>query len=244
MRLGMHYQLVREIDEGSFAWVWEAIDTRRGTSVALKIFRHRPHDQPDALRRFRLGGEAQERLSHRGIVRVFEGGPRSDRGYEFLVLELMDSDLRRWLTRTDPPDLDQRLSAVKEAAEALEYAHGQGVFHRDCKPSNILLDSDAHPKLSDFDLALVLREARREQGRRSRRDVRLHRPGAARPQRGRRRGRAPAGGCSRRRLLPRQDPARRAPLRAARPGEPRRGSARGARSFTRARARGRGGDTP
>ncbi|MDG1479265.1 MAG: serine/threonine-protein kinase [Myxococcota bacterium] len=121
-----------------------------GGPVALKWLDH-PH--PPLLRRFRLEILALKQLAHPGIVRfrdhgVFDGRP-------FLVMEYIDgSDLREYARKLHlrpPSERYSRCRTVGRAlAEALDVMHGQGLIHRDVKPSNVLVDSADRVVLTDF----------------------------------------------------------------------------------------------
>jgi len=145
------YQVERELGSGGFGVVYLAFDPGVRRRVALKV----PHpgrlDQPDALRRFQLEATAIARLQHPGIVQLFDysrqGPPH------FLVTEYVEGvDPRIW--RRDTQAGSREIAAlVADVADVVEHAHQQGVWHRDLKPGNILIDADGKPHILDFGLA-------------------------------------------------------------------------------------------
>ena len=130
------------IGAGSFGCVYKAEDTRQDRTVAVKLTRFlldTDHDQD----LFRRECQAAGRLSaHPNIVTTHESGITSDnRGY--LVFEYFpDGNLAANLDRIGPVRWPQLLAWGMDLAEALAFAHGQGIWHRDIKPANVLLDGD------------------------------------------------------------------------------------------------------
>jgi serine/threonine-protein kinase len=127
--------------------VYRATDQILGRSVAIKVLKERSGEEVG--RRIRLEAQILARLVHDHVVRLYDFG--ESEGVYFLVMEEVDgtSFSRRW--RALP--MAERLRIVAEVAEALDYAHRQGVVHRDVKPANVLLTSAAAAKLSDFGLS-------------------------------------------------------------------------------------------
>lgn len=151
------YRLERRIGQGASTAVFLAQDRRNGQWVALKLLElgtgPASAEWHDALERFRREATVLRSLDHPGIVRVLDAGP-SDQGAWMALEAVPGSDLSRYTrpARLLPPPLVARTGA--RVADALAYAHRQGVVHRDVKPANVLVDwaSDT-VKLSDFGLA-------------------------------------------------------------------------------------------
>ena len=146
------YELIESLGTGGMARVWKARDTVLGRLVAVK--RLLPHSaaEPRLPERFRREAQAAGSLSHPGIVTVYDTG--EDEDGPFIVMEFVEGEtLRTRLTRTGPFDLASASSIVAQIAAALDYAHEQGVIHRDVKPSNLILQADGKVKLADFGIA-------------------------------------------------------------------------------------------
>ncbi|MCA8923102.1 MAG: protein kinase [Planctomycetes bacterium] len=116
--------------------------------LALKLL---TAQTPGILRRFQREGEVTARLRHPGIVSVHAAG--EDQGRPYLVYELVSgASLAERLPGLDRP---ARLRLVREVAEAVGYAHSQGVLHRDLKAENVVVDAAGHARVVDFGLAQV-----------------------------------------------------------------------------------------
>lgn len=148
---GAAFQLKGELGRGGMGVVYRAFDERLGRAVALKI--GLVAEAGARLDRFRREGEIAASLEHPGIVRVHSAGSIS--GRPFLCFELVEGCVTLEVRLLAAP-LEERLRLLVETAEALGYAHAQGVVHRDIKPENILIDAEGRARLADFGVALAL----------------------------------------------------------------------------------------
>jgi serine/threonine protein kinase len=106
-----------------------------------------------------LEARAAGRLSHAGIVTIFDVREEEETGAPYLVMEYIEGQsLQKLLSREHRTlPLSTALQLAQEIAEALHHAHTQGVVHRDIKPANILVDVDGHPKIADFGISKLNR---------------------------------------------------------------------------------------
>lgn len=149
--LGDRYRLIEVIGSGGFAKVWKAFDRRNNRSVAVKILHSDQGSEGNRVERFERGAREMLQLDHPHIVRVLDG-PAEHNGFHYFVMELMSGgDLFRAVTK-GKLDRMVALSALLQVGQALSYAHGRGIVHRDIKPQNILLDGHGTARLTDFDL--------------------------------------------------------------------------------------------
>ena len=150
--LGGRYRLVRLIAGGGMAQVWEAHDEILARAVAVKVLH--PHLAEDTafLERFRREAVAAARLSHPNVVAVFDTGV--DGGLVYIVMELVRGrTLRDLLAAQGALGPARAVQIAAQIAEALDYAHGQGIVHRDVKPANVLIADDGRVKVADFGIA-------------------------------------------------------------------------------------------
>lgn len=152
--MGDRLRLLSRIGRGGFAEVWEAYDKKERAYVAVKVLHGQFADDLTTCQRLFRGSRYMARLHHQGIVRVIEDRCE-DGGFHFFVMELVPGgDLRQAVLNDILPPRD-RLKIIIQVGEALTFAHGDGVVHRDVKPGNILLDGSGRAKLTDFDLVLA-----------------------------------------------------------------------------------------
>lgn len=151
------YEVVGELGRGAMGVVYKARDPQIDRMVAVKTVSLRGHDaEAESEYRARFLNEAQAagRLHHPGIVSVFDVGEDADSGDPYIVLEYVSGEaLNRVLAREHKLSLSRALQIAEEVARALDYAHEQGVTHRDIKPGNILITEDGHAKIADFGIA-------------------------------------------------------------------------------------------
>ncbi len=152
------YRIEAEIGRGAMGVVYRARDPQIDRLVAIKTISlagQEPDEEQAYRERFVQEARAAGRLSHPGIVAIFDAGTDPETQEPYLVMEYVAGDpLSRILARGDRKlPLSDALRFAQEIAEALDYAHSQGVIHRDIKPANILITEDGHAKVADFGVA-------------------------------------------------------------------------------------------
>src|SRR5262245_16645801 len=149
-RLGK-FELLEELGSGSFGQVFRARDLDLGRSVAIKVLRAGRLASPEDLDRFVREARSAAQLKHPGIVTLYETGQAE--GTCYLVEEFVPGETLAARLAAGRFTFRQAADLVAAVADALDYAHQNGVIHRDVKPSNILVDQDGRPHLMDFGLA-------------------------------------------------------------------------------------------
>jgi serine/threonine protein kinase/WD40 repeat protein/tetratricopeptide (TPR) repeat protein len=149
------YEILEVLGWGGMGVVYRARQHELNRWVALKMLLAGPHASPQILGRFRVEAEAEARLQHPNIVQIYELGQHA--GSLFLVLELVEGrSLARRLAGTPQPTRSAA-ELVEILARAIDYAHRQGVVHRDLTPANVLVTEGGVPKITDFGLAKLVK---------------------------------------------------------------------------------------
>jgi serine/threonine protein kinase len=150
-RLGK-FELLERLGVGSFGYVFRALDTELGRTVAIKFPRAGVLSSQEDAARFLREARSAAQLQHPGIVALHETGQTED-GTLYLVEEFVPGTTLGTRLRERPLGFREVADLVARVADALASAHAQGVIHRDIKPSNILIDGAGRPHLMDFGLA-------------------------------------------------------------------------------------------
>ncbi len=148
------YRIQEQIGEGAMADVYRAYDPHIDRALAVKVLKAEYRQDREYAIRFLREARAAGALSHPGIVTIFDVGEVD--GYPFIVMELLEGAPLSEVLKQGAMPSDAVMSVGIQLAEALGYAHAQGVVHRDIKPSNIVLSPDRKTlKLLDFGIARV-----------------------------------------------------------------------------------------
>jgi eukaryotic-like serine/threonine-protein kinase len=154
--LAGRYEIERELGRGGMATVHLARDLRHDRRVAIKVLREEVAAAVGA-ERFLEEIRVTASLQHPHILPLFDSG--SADGLLWYVMPFVEGEtLRSRLERERRLTVDVALQLVREMADALEYAHGRRIVHRDVKPENVLLH-DGHALVADFGIALALEHA-------------------------------------------------------------------------------------
>ena len=153
-RLGK-YSIVEVLGKGAMGVVYKAFDPHIRRTVALKVIRKEVIDDDQSatlIARFKNEAQAAGRLTHPGIVAVYEYG--EDEAVAYIAMEYVQGKgLREYFQRGTRFGLSDVVSIMTQILEALDYAHEQGVIHRDIKPANIIIMSNGRLKIADFGIA-------------------------------------------------------------------------------------------
>ncbi len=159
-RLG-RYQIVAELGRGAMGMVYEAYDPRIDRVVAIKIITisgDTPSESEAFRTRFIREARASGRLSHPGIVTIYDvdSDPVSHTPYivmEYVAGKRLDTFAEQLPSQRLP--LETSLALAQQIAEALDYAHAQGIVHRDIKPGNVIVTEEGFAKIADFGIAKI-----------------------------------------------------------------------------------------
>ncbi|MFV1859024.1 MAG: serine/threonine-protein kinase, partial [Anaerolineales bacterium] len=147
------YRLIEQIGQGGMASVFKAADAETGWEVAVKVMSPVMAQDSQFTKRFQREAEVVMRLKHPHIVPIVDFG--QDAGYAYLVMPLLEVGSLADKLRLGPLTPSEGGMLVDQLGSALEFAHEQGVIHRDVKPSNVLLDEKGNALLADFGLARI-----------------------------------------------------------------------------------------
>lgn len=155
------YQLEHVLGKGGMAVVWKAWDPENQQHVAIKVVADRLFSDQHISARFHDELRRHARLNHPRIVRLLD--TFSINGQQCMVMSLIQGESLAALLEHSPNHalpLQDALRIFTDILSALDYAHRNGILHRDVKPSNILLDAKQHAYLLDFGIAIAVGEAR------------------------------------------------------------------------------------
>jgi serine/threonine-protein kinase len=156
------YRLNDRLGAGGMSTVFLALDTTLERQVAVKLLAEHLAEDESFVARFRREALAAARLQHPNVVQVFDSGQDPESGRHFIVMEYVDGPSCADLLRDHGTlAIEQTADIVRGACHGLDYAHRQGVVHRDVKPGNLLIASDGGSvKLADFGIAKAAEQTR------------------------------------------------------------------------------------
>jgi serine/threonine protein kinase len=140
------------LGEGGMGTVYEAHDTERDCSVALKLLSRQVRTNKESVERFRRESQIAASINHPGSTFVYRSGQYGDQ--IFIAMELMNGGtLKDVVEEEGPLDFPRAVDFMIDAINGLSVAHKVGIVHRDFKPSNCFIDDDGRAKVGDFGLA-------------------------------------------------------------------------------------------
>jgi serine/threonine protein kinase len=147
------FHVVEKLGQGGMAEVYKAVDLKLEREVAIKFLRTSPEDYEVNRQRFELEAKAVAKLRHQNIVSVLGYGEYEGRPY--LVMEYVQGKTLKELLGKPMP-WQKAASILIPIAKALHHAHSKKIIHRDVKPSNIIINEEGEPMLTDFGVAKIL----------------------------------------------------------------------------------------
>jgi len=151
------YAITDKIGEGGMAVVYRGYQTSLNRYVAIKVLRGDLAQNQELVTRFHREALAVARLNHPNILHIYEAGV--EQGVYYIAMDYVDGGTLKERMRRGPLSIEEAVSITAQLADALDYAHQQGLIHRDVKPSNVLLTRDGRPLLTDFGIAHLLDQA-------------------------------------------------------------------------------------
>ncbi len=163
MKIVGRYQIQARIGQGAMANVYRAFDPDIGRVLAIKVLKREYCRNPQFASRFLREARAAGALSHPNIVTIYDVGEIE--GFPYIAMELLDGQpLDAALRHVGRFPIADVIEIGRQLADALRYAHEQGVIHRDIKPANVVLGKDGRSvKILDFGIARLEQNAVEEQ---------------------------------------------------------------------------------
>ncbi len=148
------YTITGKIGQGGIAEIYRGRQESLGRDVAIKILAANLVTDADIVRRFERESMVIARLNHPNIVHVIDKGKAGGRYY--FVMEFVDGTSLREVIDSPRIPLSAKLDMVVQVCKGLDYAHKNGVIHRDIKPTNILIDRNGNARVADFGIAQMV----------------------------------------------------------------------------------------
>ena len=161
------YEVVSELGQGAMGIVYKAKDPKINRFLAIKTIRFSDEFEPEKIRevkdRFMREAQIAGKLAHPSIVAVYDVGEDYDLTY--MAMEYLEGEsLQKYCRKGSLLPLRKVLFVISEVAMALDFAHRQGVIHRDVKPANIMVLKDGKVKVTDFGIAKAVSSSQTKSG--------------------------------------------------------------------------------
>ncbi|MFH1620043.1 MAG: protein kinase, partial [bacterium] len=162
------YEVTKELGKGAMGVVYLGRDPKINRTVAIKTMRLEADNADEKTMkeikiRFFREAQAAGNLSHPNIVKIFDAGEENDIAY--IAMELLKGDdFKKWTSRENLLPLNKVVDNIASVADALGYAHKQGIIHRDIKPTNIMLLEDGAVRVTDFGIARITESSKTATG--------------------------------------------------------------------------------
>ncbi len=147
------YRLGEMLGQGGMGKVYEALHELMNREVAIKVLNYNYTRDQNNLTRFLQEIRALAKLNHTNVVQIFDAGKVKRRF--FFAMELVHGNsLQQCVEQNGILNERQALRLIRQTAQALAFAHGKDIIHRDVKPENILINKDGEAKLTDFGVVM------------------------------------------------------------------------------------------
>ena len=153
------YQIVEEIGRGGMGAVYKAHDPSLDRTVAIKVLAPHLVWEKDFVERFLREARAAGRLQHPNIIPIHDVGQEGN-NYYFVMAYLPGPSLKQRIAQKGKLTPDEALPILRQLADALDYAHSEGLIHRDVKPANVMFDRRGQAVLTDFGIVKAVEESR------------------------------------------------------------------------------------
>jgi serine/threonine protein kinase len=147
------YRIIEKLGQGGMATVFKAYHPSLDRYVAIKVLHPAFKEDPQFLERFTREARVVARLEHPNIVQVYDFAEHE--GQPYLVMKFIEGETLKARLQKGPLTKAEATKTIQAIGDSLSYAHGQGVLHRDVKPSNILISKEGVVYLTDFGLARI-----------------------------------------------------------------------------------------
>lgn len=148
------YQIIEQLGQGGMATVFKAYHANLDRYIAIKVLHAAFKQDANFSKRFEREAKVVAKLDHPNIVPVYDFAEHE--GSSYLVMRYVEGQTLKAVMSRGPLDVHRAADIIADVADALTYAHGQGVLHRDVKPSNVIMsDEDSKIYLTDFGLARI-----------------------------------------------------------------------------------------
>jgi len=148
------YIIQEKLGAGGMGQVYKAYHPEAAKLVAIKVILPQGKLDAESIKRFEREVKASEKLVHPNIIAVLDSGRIND--HLFMVMELIEGkDLFEQISENGKLPVNEAVAYIIQAARALEFAHANGVIHRDVKPANLIVNSQGLLKLVDMGLAKI-----------------------------------------------------------------------------------------
>ena len=150
------YRIIEPLGRGGMASVYKAYEAALDRHVALKVLPREFLHDPSFAERFRREAQVVARLEHPNIIPIYAYDIDRDEGIPWMAMRLIAGGALSQRMRSGRLPLSRTVEILRGVADALDYAHGKGIVHRDIKPQNVLLDEDGRVYLADFGIAKII----------------------------------------------------------------------------------------